>query len=496
MGAARILKILVIEERKDVQAIFRTALDGIGDIRLLFADTPKLGLLALRKTPFDLLVMRGGIARRNDYALVKAVRRSPALANLAVVVVHPKCSVEEANAALNAGATSCMTEAMDPSTIRDGVLNAIRAEGQEPPRIPDAAQRPEGHPTPPVDDEEDARRLLRSGIDLLRKKQFSQSARVLLSALKRNPHLPEAMLRLADCFTGLGNPDKAGRFRHKAIFTLALQGRLADAAQAMRVPGGIPDPVLQELGNPFTLASERLAKAGRDQAAARTLDVGRAVAARSSSAPHNGTTDAAASAVPPSSGTRSTPGTPSAASQSGSVKPAAASSATPSVASSPAANSKDTAASSAVHAHPGVVQEQSETGWTEKRRHARIPLADFSLTIGRSDKVYSVVDISLGGICFKADADEFLPGQVFRFTLMDSIDVRLKKISAVVRFATHDRVGCQFLELSTRQNAGLEELIRQEQKKLEDGAEEGGEEQGISGVRRDPSGKIIIEVDW
>ena len=74
MGETRILKILVIEERADFREIFRNGLEGIGSSRLLFAPSLNVGVVALRKTPFDMLLLRGELARRNNYALIKALR--------------------------------------------------------------------------------------------------------------------------------------------------------------------------------------------------------------------------------------------------------------------------------------------------------------------------------------------------------------------------------------------------------------------------------------
>lgn len=496
---ARILKILIIEEKAEIREVFRTGLEGIGQARLLFAPSLKVGVVALKKTPFDILMLRGVVARQNNFALLRALRADASFANLAIIVVQPECSSDESQQALAAGATSCMASSLDPRNVRAAVINALKAEGQPDPKL--KAMEAGGKLPDPIDHEEDARRLFYAGIELLSKRLFAKAAQMFLAALKRKPVFPEVFSALADCFAGLGDPVKAFAFRHKAVSVLAMEGRVAEAGKAMRKLGDAPAGA-EISGNPMQLAAQELREQGRVEEALQVLEAavaqggggdalrrelaGLYVSQGKEKRALRILTEGGMGAAELSELRRDTQ-----ASSGGAIAGAMGGGLADDL-----AESLFRGADKEKHSGPGVLQEQPAEDWKEKRRHPRIPLADFTVQVGKVRDSLTVVDISMGGICFKSDPDVFEAGQVFRFHLVDSIDVRLKKVQAVVRFVGKDRVGCQFLELSDKQTALLEELIQQEKDKLIDAGGTQDQVEDLSGIERDASGKIVIKVDW
>lgn len=550
MDGQRILKILVIEERPEYQDIFRAGLSGMGQVRLLFAPSFKVGIVALKKTPFDLLLLRGEISAANNHALIRAIRADAKYDKLAVIVVYPRCGTDEARAALDAGATSCLTAQPDPQTVRAAVLEALRAEGQVQPKLgraagaavpaPSAVRGPSdprkaaasaqggagsaagasgspgssgpsilpgssgsapsaASPTlpgvpDPIDDDEDARRLVHSGEELLARRLFTKAAQVFLAVLKRKPLSADAFSGLAESFSGLGDAVQTFKFRHKAVSALAVEGRMAEAGKAARrmgeAPAGLPEP----LEDPFLIAGRQLQEGGQLDRAVSAYEAG---LERSAATGETGELRKELAVAYLRQGKEKkavrtlTDGGLDVA-----VLESARKAMRAQEARDRAGAGAETGAGAGKSARntPGVQQDAPVADWKEKRQYPRIPLVDFSVSLGRQDEVFIVVDISMGGICFKVEPGVLEPGQVFRFNLLDSQDVRLKKVQAVVRFAGADRVGCQFLELSDTQRAALEELISQEQKKAEESDDVVVED--VAGIRRDPSGKIIIEVDW
>lgn len=562
MDGQRILKILVIEERPEYQDIFRAGLSGMGQVRLLFAPSFKVGIVALKKTPFDLLLLRGEISAANNHALIRAIRADAKYDKLAVIVVYPRCGTDEARAALDAGATSCLTAQPDPQTVRAAVLEALRAEGQVQPRLGRAAgaaaqdtasRRPQGDhgasgvavPAPsavrgpsdprkaaasaqggagsaagasgspgssgpsispgssgsapsaasptlpgvpdPIDDDEDARRLVHSGEELLARRLFTKAAQVFLAVLKRKPLSADAFSGLAESFSGLGDAVQTFKFRHKAVSALAVEGRMAEAGKAARrmgeAPAGLPEP----LEDPFLIAGRQLQEGGQLDRAVSAYEAG----LERSTAAGELRKELAVAYLRQGKEKKAVRTLTDGGMDASFLEPVRK--AMHAQAERARAGTEAGAGKQARHT-PGARQDAPVADWKEKRQYPRIPLVDFSVSLGRQDEVFIVVDISMGGICFKVEPGVLEPGQVFRFNLLDSQDVRLKKVQAVVRFAGADRVGCQFLELSDTQRAALEELISQEQKKAEESDDVVVED--VAGIRRDPSGKIIIEVDW
>ncbi|GFM37108.1 PilZ domain-containing protein [Desulfovibrio psychrotolerans] len=552
MDGQRILKILVIEERPEYQDIFRAGLSGMGQVRLLFAPSLKVGIVALKKTPFDLLLLRGEISAANNHALIRAIRADAKYDKLAVIVVYPRCGTDEARAALNAGATSCLTAQFDPQAVRAAVLEALRAEGQVQPRLvraagtaerdagsarpqgskespgaaapaPDAARSnadprkpagsaqgsdvrpagphgPSGPATPPaspttagtpdpIDDDEDARRLVRSGEDLLARRLFTKAAQVFLAVLKRKPLSADAFSGLAESFSGLGDAVQTFTFRHKAVSALAVEGRMAEAGKAARRMGEAPAGMSAPLEDPFLIAGRQLQESGQLDRAVSAYETGLERSAGTGELRK----ELAVAYLRQGKEKKAVRTLTDGGLDASLLEPARKAMRAQSGHSSAGAAQQGGGGGTARHTS-GVQQEASAADWKEKRQYPRIPLVDFSVSLGRQDEVYIVVDISMGGICFKMEPGMLEPGQVFRFNLLDSQDVRLKKVQAVVRFVGADRVGCQFLELSDTQKAALEELISQEQNKAAESDDVVLED--VAGIRRDPSGKIIIEVDW
>ncbi len=546
MDGQRILKILVIEERPEYQDIFRAGLSGMGQVRLLFAPSFKVGIVALKKTPFDLLLLRGEISAANNHALIRAIRADAKYDKLAVIVVYPRCGTDEARAALDAGATSCLTAQPDPQTVRAAVLEALRAEGQVQPKLgraagaavpaPSAVRGPSdprkaaasaqggagsaagasgspgssgpsgpsispgssgsapsaASPTlpgvpDPIDDDEDARRLVHSGEELLARRLFTKAAQVFLAVLKRKPLSADAFSGLAESFSGLGDAVQTFKFRHKAVSALAVEGRMAEAGKAARrmgeAPAGLPEP----LEDPFLIAGRQLQEGGQLDRAVSAYEAG----LERSTAAGELRKELAVAYLRQGKEKKAVRTLTDGGMDASFLEPVRK--AMHAQAERARAGTEAGAGKQARHT-PGARQDAPVADWKEKRQYPRIPLVDFSVSLGRQDEVFIVVDISMGGICFKVEPGVLEPGQVFRFNLLDSQDVRLKKVQAVVRFAGADRVGCQFLELSDTQRAALEELISQEQKKAEESDDVVVED--VAGIRRDPSGKIIIEVDW
>jgi CheY-like chemotaxis protein len=499
----RILKILVIEEQAVIRDVLREGLDGMGQVRLLFAPSVKGGFVALKKTPFDILMLSGSLARKNDYALLRAIRADAALGGLSVMVILPECTAEDSQKAVEAGAAMCLAVS-SPEAVKRGVADVLRTHVRAGIRVDQPA--PEAGPPDPIDPEEDARRLFHGGMDLLGKRLFAKAAGLFLSALKRKAVYPEALLSLGECFSGMDDAVKAHAFRRKAVTAFAKQGRVVEAGKLARRLGQAPEgaaaaesPLLEaarelkacgmrdrelevleaaaaqdgkDAGVVRELASAYLAQ-GKEKRALRALVEGglpaeeltvlRSKAARRTGAGGSGIGDCLSSESDLAEALFSGSG----------------------------AGRAD-----ATRKGPGVVQEAPQVEWKEKRRHPRIPLADFFIDAGKGRDALTVIDISMGGICFKADEGMFETGQVFRFHLMDTIDVRLKKVQAVVRFVGDDRVGCQFLELSEKQTTLLTELIRLEKKKILDAGGSIDEVEDLSGIERDSSGKIVIKVDW
>jgi len=504
---SRILKILVIEEQPAIREMLRKGLDGMGQVRLLFAPSVKGGFVALKKTPFDILMLSGSVARRNDYTLLKAIRADEALAGLSVMVILPECGAEDSRKAMESGAAMCLAVS-SPEDVKKGVASVVRSHVRPGAHVAESV--PEAGPPDPIDPEEDARRLFHAGMQLLGKKLYGKAAKLFLAALKRKAAFPEALLSLAECSSKMGDSAKAYVFRRKAVTALAKQGRVSEAGKVVRRLGPASEN-LPETANLLLDVAQELNECGYADRALAVLES----AAEQEGDGANVFREVAAAYLSHESDKRSLPnsssGTLSADElntllrdpqpQTGAVSKSSGTALCQSdggdlaeVLFGEAGPTKRSGAASGPKAL--IVQDTPQVGWKEKRRHPRIPLADFFIDAGKGRDALTVIDISMGGICFKADEGMFETGQVFRFHLMDTIDVRLKKVQAVVRFVGDDRVGCQFLELSEKQTALLTELIRLEKKKILDAGGSIDEVEDLSGIERDSSGKIVIKVDW
>ncbi|MFV0347990.1 MAG: PilZ domain-containing protein [Halodesulfovibrio sp.] len=507
---SRILKILVIEELPAIRDLLRKGLDGMGQVRLLFAPSVKGGFVALKKTPFDILMLSGSVARRNDYALLRAVRADDALAGLSVMVILPECGADDSRKAVEAGAAMCLAVS-SPEVVKRGVAEVLRTHVRAGARVVEAApESAQPAPIDPIDPEEDARRLFHAGMQLLSQRLYAKAAKLFLAALKRKSIFPEALLSLAECSAKMGDTVKAYVFRRKAVTAFAKQGRMAEAGKVARKLGPAPEGA-PAAGHPMLDVARELNECGYADRALEVLEsaaeqegeganVFREVAAAYLSQGSEKRPQPKPSAGRLSSDElhallRNPPESPKAVRQDGVAELCGSDAGELGQALfGDAGGGKQSG--SAAGAKALIVQDAPQAGWKEKRRHPRIPLADFFIDAGKGRDALTVVDISMGGISFKADEGMFEAGQVFRFHLMNSVDVCLKKVQAVVRFVGGDRVGCQFLELSAKQTALLTELIRLEKKKILDAGGTIDEVEDLSSIERDSSGKIVIKVDW
>lgn len=105
------------------------------------------------------------------------------------------------------------------------------------------------------------------------------------------------------------------------------------------------------------------------------------------------------------------------------------------------------------------IVEQQKQDCREKRRSPRIPLADYFLRFPKRREHQLVVDISREGVGFKVGDMPLRRGQKLQFDLMVFEKVKIKKLQAVVRHVTHGMAGCEFMELSRKQQKLLDTLI-------------------------------------
>ncbi len=530
MCASRVFSILILDSRDEgLHPLAEGVRDGSFAVRTVAS--LRDGLSLLKEAPVDVLILHGAAAAVRDHAVVRLVRQETAPDVPAIVVLGEGYTGEMAEAALAAGVTRCLFGAPSAQAVRTAVLDALRATnrlnaedmdrlrwvGSSPvPHAADTADTPKhagapfagpgasgndlsGHQVQPSASgvqtrhvsspgtqprhlsqgaqayasdlfppsagspdalaERDAQDLLREGRSLVRQGALSRAAHLLAALIRfhgKAPELPEALGALADCFDGLGQAAKGFRFRHRAATAYAEAGRMREATAEVALLAHAPASLRQELGDPLVLAARHLAEKGQPGKAAQVLAVATGAA---SSAP-----------------------------AAGQDRHSSADTAFP---------SPDVAATTRPVRGGMVLQESPPENWEEKRQHPRIPLADYFVSLPHHDEVFSVMDISSGGIGFKAPSDMVKVGDSLRFAVLDSEGVRVKRVHAVVRFAEGDRIGCEFTDVSARQRAALDELICHEcsRQGLTE-AEEGGVDADAPGIRRDASGKIIIEVDW
>lgn len=481
MGTKHLPKILIMEGNAQRREVFRKALADLGATRILFVSTVRSAIVALKKTPFDLLVLHGDVAQEKDFTLLRAIRRDKILQSLSVVVFHPACSDEVSRSTLEAGASMCIAQSFEPVAVRNVVMAALRSDGPVLTHDVTSVAFPD-----PVDDAEDAKRLCHTGMELLKKGDYLRAVKIFSAALKRNHTMPEIHVGIGEAYSKLGEAVKAFRFRHVAVVELLLSGQSSHAQMLYRRMGSAPDGMQAKLANPFLLAGKQLLKKGKAEFALRVLEEGSALAPESTRLRKElaetymlvGETEQAVhilEEVGIHSHFLSQQATQHAEAQ----------------VDAPASHAESTCSGSGETSGDFYCEENSSqpVKWEEKRSSRRVSLADYSVILGWRDVPHPVVDVSMGGLCFKAEGKDFEHGQIIKCTLVDEDGVRVKKMQAVIRYVGKNRIGVQFLELSARQNKELAHVLQVEAVK-----------QGISdivqdGPTREVDGKIIVDLD-
>jgi len=100
----------------------------------------------------------------------------------------------------------------------------------------------------------------------------------------------------------------------------------------------------------------------------------------------------------------------------------------------------------------------------ERRRAERIPLAEYSARLPSKDDSFQVFDLSSVGISFKHEGRKFEIGDKLSFDLLTLDGVKAKRVRGVVRRITPLVVGCDLLQLDSKQKTAiLKVLPHQEQ---------------------------------
>ncbi len=349
------------------------------------------------------------------------------------------------------------------------------------------------HSAPHVPDqgtEQAATDNYRAALQLIRERDFTGAQKELAVAVRLQPQYPEALRALSLVFKALNQPDKAARFAQAAL-NAALRLKRHDTVQELfRLFGKAKLPV----ENPYRAPAETLLAKGSLEAARRCFELGleltpdqgdlaagftRALVAAGNQErahrflhsflrqhPHDAAALGARTLIP------ELPLDSTLRKERGSVD------AVLKEAEEAVAEADDTplpegfefevgrhgkkgqpCQPAAGNATVPVLDDTAEAKGREKRRSPRVPLAEYFLSFSRRKDPLAVVDICREGVGFKTGEDRFQKGQELQFDLMSMGRVKIKKLKVVVRHQTGRQVGCEFVNLSAKQRAALDELL-------------------------------------
>jgi two-component system, chemotaxis family, chemotaxis protein CheY len=126
------LKFLVVDDFSTMRRIVRNLLKELGYANVDEAEDGAIALQKLNSTPFDFVVTDWNMPNMDGLQLLQAIRRSPQLKHLPVLMITAEAKKENIIAAAQAGASGYVVKPFTAATLAEKLEKIFERMGRSP----------------------------------------------------------------------------------------------------------------------------------------------------------------------------------------------------------------------------------------------------------------------------------------------------------------------------------------------------------------------------